>query len=75
MYIDRGAYSKGYVFRGVPRGALEQVVGELYDDTDAMIADQANQVRGGMYKASTAYYILSAETFTGTIDDYDVLGA
>jgi hypothetical protein len=75
MYVDRGAYSKGYVFRGVPRGALEQVVGEFYDDTAAMIADQDNQVRGGMYKASTAYYILAAETFTGAIEDYDELGA
>ena len=75
MYVDRGAYSKGYVFRGVPRGALEQVVGEFYDDTAAMTADQDNQVRGGMYKAGNDYYILAAETFTGALEDYDQLGA
>ena len=75
MYIDRGAYSKGYVFRGVPRGALEQVVGEFYANTTAMVADQGNQVRGGMYKAGSGYYILAAETFTGALEDYDQLGA
>ena len=75
MYVDRGTYSKGYVFNGVPRGALEQVVGEFYEDTATMIDDQGNQVRGGMYKAGSAYYILSAETFTGSIEDYDQLGA
>ena len=75
MYIDRGAYSAGYVFRGVPRGALEQTVGEFYANTTAMVADQGNQVRGGMYKAGAVYYILAAETFTCELADYDQLGA
>ncbi|MFA5424231.1 MAG: hypothetical protein WC374_10280 [Phycisphaerae bacterium] len=47
------------------------MLAEFYDDEAAMIADQANQVRGGMYKAGSDYFILSAETLTGMIADYD----
>ncbi|MFA5239803.1 MAG: hypothetical protein WC476_08885 [Phycisphaerae bacterium] len=69
MFFYRGIYSNGLVFRGCPKGVLA----EFYDDAAAMIADQSNQVRGGMYKADDTYYILAAATFTGAIDDYDAL--
>lgn len=71
--VDRGAYSNGYVLNGVPRNYGRAAIDAFYDDSAAMVASQATQMRGCMYKAGSTYYVLSAETFTGNIADYDAL--
>jgi hypothetical protein len=81
LYFDGELY---YEYLGTTLGTIadyrrvspEEVapVAESYADTAAMVADQANQLSGYLYKAGVAYYEYLGTT-TGDLTDYQALSA